>query len=61
MKIKGFTNKLYRLNSNSIKCSVSNFKKLKDGKVVDIQKEEAEQLINMGFAEKLTEVKKGDK
>tara|TARA_R100000329_G_scaffold129472_1_gene108425 strand:- start:4839 stop:5024 length:186 start_codon:yes stop_codon:yes gene_type:complete len=61
MKIKGFTNKLYRLNSNSIKCSVSNFEKLKDGKVVDIQKEEAEQLINMGFAEKLTEVKKGDK
>ena len=61
MKTKGFTNKLYRLNSNSIKCSVSNFDKLKEGKIIDLKNEEAEQLINMGFAEKVIKAKKGEK
>ena len=44
MKIKGFTNKLYRLNSNSIKCSVSNFDKLKEGKIIDLKNFTMEEL-----------------
>ena len=51
MLVKGLINKIYRLNSNTATCSKGDLDKLKEGKSVELKKEDAEQLIKMGMAE----------
>ena len=59
MKIKARLNKIYRVNSNSVQCSKSDFKKLKNGEAVEVAEESAKQLLNMGVVKKIkTKVKK---
>lgn len=51
MKIKAKLNKIYRISSNSVKCSASEFHRLKKGQTVEIAEKSAEQLLNMGVVE----------
>ena len=51
MKVKGLEGKIYRLSSNSINFNVGLLDKLKEGKTVELAKEDAEDLINKGMAE----------
>ena len=51
MKVKGLENKIYRLSSNSINFNVGLLDKLKEGKSVELAKEDAEDLINKGMVE----------
>ena len=51
MKVKGLEDKIYRLSSNSINFNVGLLDKLKEGKTVELAKEDAEDLINKGMAE----------
>ena len=51
MKIKGLPDKIYRLNPNSINFNVRDLARLKEGKSVELAKEDAEDLINKGMAE----------
>jgi len=51
MKVKGLEDKIYRLSSNSINFNVGLLDKLKEGKSVELAKEDAEDLINKGMAE----------
>jgi hypothetical protein len=53
MKIKGRSNKLHRVNPNSVLCDADSFGKLKEGQTVDIDEEAASQLLNMGMAKKI--------
>ena len=57
MKIKAFTNKIYRISSNSVLCDVASFDKLKEGHTVDLPNEAAEELLKMGVAEKANSTK----
>ena len=52
MKIKGKVLKLHRLNPNAIDFEFAMLAKLKDGETVDIPEKAAQELINMGYAEK---------
>ena len=61
MKIKGLENKIYRINPNSVNFSMAKLEKLKEGKVVDLSKDDAEGLINKGMAVVVKSSKKGDK
>ena len=61
MKVKGLEDKIYRLNPNSINFNVGDLAKLKEGKTVELTKEDAEDLINKGMAELVKTSKKGDK
>ena len=61
MKVKGLENKIYRVNSNSINFSIKKLKDLKNGKIVDLSQEDAGDLLNRGFVEKVKSSKKGDK
>ena len=51
MKVKGLEDKIYRLNPNPINFNVGLLAKLKEGKTVELTKEDAEDLINKGMAE----------
>ncbi len=51
MKIKAKLNKIYRISSNSVECSASDFDKLKDGQAVEMAEKPAKQLLNMGVVE----------
>ena len=51
MKVKGLKDKIYRLNPNSINFNVCDLAKLKEGKNVDLAKEDADDLINKGMVE----------
>ena len=61
MKVKGLENKIYRLNSNSINFNVGDLAKLKEGKSVELTKEDAEDLINRGMAELVKTINKEKK
>ena len=61
MKIKARENKLHRVNANSILCDNKSLAELKDGKVVDISDEAAEELLNMGMVKKSNNKKKESK
>ena len=61
MKIKGKVNKIFRVNSNSVSCDAKSFNKLKEGNVVDVPDGQAQELLNMGVAEKATAPKKTKK
>lgn len=50
MKVEGLESKIYRLNPNSINFNVGILDKLKDGKIVDLPKEDAEDLVSRGMA-----------
>ena len=58
MKIKARENKLHRVNPNSILCDRASLAELKEGKIVDISDEAAEELLNMGMAKKASNNKK---
>ena len=58
MKIKARANKLHRVNPNSILCDRVSLARLKEGKVIDVSDEAAEELLNMGMAEKASNNKK---
>jgi len=58
MKIKARENKIHRINPNSIICDRVSLAELKDGEIVDISNEAAEELLNMGMAEKASNNKK---
>ena len=51
MKVKGLPDKISMINPNSVSCSAGDFDKLKEGKTVELKKEDAEQLISMGVVE----------
>ena len=51
MKVKGLEDKIHRLNPNSINFNVGDLAKLKEGKSVELAKEDAEDLINKGMVE----------
>ena len=53
MKIKARPNRLHRINPNYVLCSQKDFHDLKDGKVVELEKDQAEQLLNMGVVEQV--------
>ena len=61
MKIKARKNKLQRVNVNSILCDSKSLAELKEGKVVDISDEAAEELLNMGMVKKSNNKKKESK
>ena len=61
MKIKARENKLHRVNANSILCDSKSLAELKEGKVVDISDEAAEELLNMGMVKKSNNKKKESK
>ena len=60
MKVKGLENKIDRLNPNSINFNVKDLAKLKEGKTVELAKEDAEDLINKGMGELVKTSKKGE-
>ena len=51
MKVKGLPSKICMINPNSVGCDAGDFDKLKEGKSVELAKEDAEDLINNGMAE----------
>ena len=61
MKIKARENKIHRINPNSIICDRVSLAELKDGKIVDISNEAAEELLNMGMVKKSNNKKKESK
>ena len=61
MKVKGLEDKIYRLNPKSINFNVNKLSELKQGKIVELTKEDADDLINKGMAELVKTSKKGDK
>ena len=61
MKIKARENKLHRINPNSIICDRVSLDELKEGKIVDISNEAAEELLNMGMVKKSNNKKKESK
>ena len=61
MKVKGLEGKIYRLSSNSINFNVGLLDKLKEGKSVELAKEDAEQLIGMGVVSTIKESKVKEK
>ena len=61
MKVKGLVDKIYRINSNSVNFSMRKLDDLKEGKEVELSKEDADDLLKRGFAEAIKTSKKGDK
>ena len=61
MKVKGLVSKIHRVGYNTATCSDADLSKLKEGKTVELKKEDAEDLINKGMAELVKSSKKGDK
>ena len=61
MKVKGLENKIQMINPNSVTCDAGDFDKLKEGKTVELKKEDAEQLIKMGMVESIKESKVKEK
>ena len=61
MKVKGLQNKIYRLNPIAINFNVKKLEDLKNGDIVDLAKEDADNLLNKGMVELVKTSKKGDK
>ena len=57
MKVKGILNKLHRINPNGVMCDKGSLDKLKEGESVELPKEAAEELLNMGFVTKTKQKK----
>tara|TARA_R100000995_G_scaffold491_1_gene338 strand:- start:5610 stop:5801 length:192 start_codon:yes stop_codon:yes gene_type:complete len=52
MKVKARQNKFHRVNPNGVLCDKASLNKLRDGEVVEIPEDAANELLNMGFAVK---------
>ena len=61
MKVKGLSDKICMINPNSVTCDAGDFDKLKEGCVVDLKKEDAEQLLSIGMVETIKESKVKEK
>ena len=61
MKVKGLPSKIFKISSNAGFCSSQELGKLKEGRVVDLKKEQAEQLLSMGMVELIKESKAKEK
>ena len=57
MKVKGILNKMHRVNPNGVMCDQGSLDKLKEGESVELPKEHAEELLNMGFVTKTKQKK----
>lgn len=51
MKVKARLNKFHRVNPNGVACDKSSLKKLRNGEVVELSEDVANELLNMGFVE----------
>ena len=51
MKVKARENKFHRVNHNGVACDKSSLKKLRNGEVVELSEDVANELLNMGFVE----------
>ena len=61
MKVKGLPDKICMINPNSVGCGSGDFDKLKEGKTVELKKEDAEQLMKMGMVKPIKESKVKEK
>ena len=61
MKVKGLPDKICMINPNSVTCDAGDFDKLKEGKTIELKKEDAEQLISMGMVSTIKESKAKEK
>ena len=61
MKVKGLSYKICMINPNSVTCDAGDFDKLKEGKTIELKKEDAEELIKMGMVESIKESKVKEK
>ena len=61
MKVKGLPDKICMINPNSVTCDAGDFDKLKEGKAVELKKEDAEQLVSMGMVSIIKESKVKEK
>ena len=61
MKVEGLVNKIYRINNNSVNFSIKKLNDLKEGKEVELSKEDADDLLNRGYVKEIKSSKKGDK
>ena len=52
MKVKARLKKIHRVNPNGVLCDKASLDKLRDGEVVEIPEDAANELLNMGFAVK---------
>ena len=57
MKVKGLPDKIFKVSPNAGFCSGPELGELKEGGVVDLKEEQAEQLLSMGMVEKTKESK----
>ena len=51
MKVKARENKFHRVIPNGVACDKSSLKKLRDGEVVELSEDVANELLSMGFVE----------
>lgn len=58
MKVKGFVKKLHRVNPNGVICDSGSLDKLRAGEKVELSEDAANELIGMGFVEKVKQTKK---
>ena len=52
MRVKARQNKFHRVNPNGVLCDKASLCKLRDGEVVEVPEDAANELLNMGFVEK---------
>lgn len=52
MRVKARQNKFHRVNPNGVLCDRASLDKLRDGEVVEIPEDAANELLDMGFAVK---------
>ena len=57
MKVKGLPSKIFKISPNAGFCTSQELGALKEGGVVDLKEEQAEQLLSMGMVEKIKESK----
>jgi|GEM_PF-6772654 len=58
MKVKAKLNKFHRVNPNGVACDKSSLKKLRNGEVIELSEDVANELLNMGFVESIKPNKK---
>ena len=57
MKIKALIDKFVNFNAMNVPCSGLEFKKLKDGKTIDVNNEIADKMLAKGIVEKVSNKK----
>tara|TARA_Y100001937_G_C7093180_1_gene318785 strand:- start:348 stop:539 length:192 start_codon:yes stop_codon:yes gene_type:complete len=61
MRIQAREKKLHRVNSNGVLCDIQSLNKLRDGEIVQVAEEVANELLNMGVVKLVKETKKKSK